>query len=137
MLWKQSRLLQEVLLPHSMLSRVNRQVAFCRGIVSLPICSGIAERVYRVQLNLFVCCPYGEYELDLVVESFSGGTIRQQRTSWEIENGPDEVCLTPTATQWNQPPVLILSRSSEYFPKPSWDFRSTQNGQDGLRNVEG
>lgn len=87
---------------HIVLSRVNRHVGFCRGIVSLPICSGIAELVNRVQLNLFVCCPFGEYELDLVVESTSSGTIRQQRTSWEIENGPDEVRLTSTATQRNQ-----------------------------------
>lgn len=26
----------------------------------------------------------------MVVESFGSGSIRQQRTSWEIENGPDE-----------------------------------------------
>ena len=46
----------------------------------------------RVQLNLFLCCPFGQYELDLVVESFSDeGSDLQQRTAWEIENGPDEV----------------------------------------------
>ena len=48
---------------------------------------------YRVQLNLFVCCPFGEYELDLEVESYSDeGSTLQQRTAWEIENGEDEVC---------------------------------------------
>lgn len=46
----------------------------------------------RVQLNLFLCCPFGDYEIDLVVESFSDeGSALQQRTAWEIENGPDEV----------------------------------------------
>ena len=47
--------------------------------------------MHRVQLNLFVCCPFGEYELELDVESYGSGSIRQQRTSWEIENGADEV----------------------------------------------
>ena len=47
---------------------------------------------YRVQLNLYVCCPFGEYEIDLDVESYSDeGSTLQQRTAWEIENGPDEV----------------------------------------------
>eukprot|EP00904_Undaria_pinnatifida_P008999 jgi/Undpi1/5229/HiC_scaffold_2.g00511.m1 len=45
----------------------------------------------RVQLNLYVCCPFGEYEIDLDVESYSDeGSTLQQRTAWEIENGPDE-----------------------------------------------
>ena len=52
----------------------------------------------RVQLNLFLCCPFGDYELELVVESFSDeGSELQQRTSWEIENGPDEVYIYSSA----------------------------------------
>ena len=48
----------------------------------------------RVQLNLFVCCPFGDYEIDLDVESFSDeGSTLEQRTAWEIENGPDEVLI--------------------------------------------
>ena len=51
----------------------------------------------RVQLNLFVCCPFGNYEIDLDVDSYSDeGSTLQQRTAWEIENGYDEV-LTQTA----------------------------------------
>lgn len=47
-----------------------------------------------MQLNLFLCCPFGNYELELVVESFSDeGSELEQRTSWEIENGPDEVFI--------------------------------------------
>ena len=46
----------------------------------------------RVQLNLFLCCPFGDYEIDLIVESYSDeGSELQQRTAWEIENGSDEV----------------------------------------------
>lgn len=41
---------------------------------------------------MFLCCPFGEYEIDLDVKSFSDeGSTLQQRTAWEIENGPDEV----------------------------------------------
>ncbi|CAM9274851.1 unnamed protein product [Laminaria digitata] len=51
----------------------------------------------RVQLNLFVCCPFGDYEIDLDVESFSDeGSTREQRTAWEIENGPDEFHIWDT-----------------------------------------
>lgn len=51
----------------------------------------------RVQLNLFLCCPFGDYELDLIVESFSDeGSDLEQRTSWEIENGPDEFHIWDT-----------------------------------------
>ena len=53
----------------------------------------------RVQLNLFVCSPFGEYELDLDVESESDAdSTLEGRTSWEIENGPDEV--TPLFIIW-------------------------------------
>ena len=45
--------------------------------------------------NLFVCCPFGDYEIDLDVESFSDeGSTREQRTAWEIENSSDEVLAT-------------------------------------------
>eukprot|EP00904_Undaria_pinnatifida_P009002 jgi/Undpi1/5231/HiC_scaffold_2.g00512.m2 len=47
----------------------------------------------RVQLNIFVCAPFGHYEIDLDVASYSDeGSTLQQRTAWEIENGPDEAC---------------------------------------------
>lgn len=46
----------------------------------------------RVQLNLFVCAPFGEYEIELDVKSFTGDRPGlQERTAWELENGEDEV----------------------------------------------
>lgn len=49
----------------------------------------------RVQLNIFVCAPFGEYELTLDVQSYTRTNLGlAQRTSWELENGEDEVCLS-------------------------------------------
>lgn len=46
----------------------------------------------KAQLNLLVCAPFGEYELELDTESYSDGTSGTHgRTSWEIFNGVEEV----------------------------------------------
>lgn len=48
--------------------------------------------LYRVQLNLYLCPPFGEYELDMEIDSYSDeGLTLQQRTSWLVKNGPDQV----------------------------------------------
>lgn len=48
--------------------------------------------VGRTQLNLLMCAPFGEYELELDTESYSdAASSTQGRTSWEILNGVDEV----------------------------------------------
>lgn len=46
-----------------------------------------------MQLNVFVCAPFGHYEIDLDISSDSDpGTEMQARTAWEIEDGqPGEV----------------------------------------------
>lgn len=50
----------------------------------------------RLQVDLYMCAPHGEYELILEHNSVNGKygatTIRPLR--WEIENGPDEVLWT-------------------------------------------
>lgn len=51
----------------------------------------------RVQLDLFVCAPFGDYELELVVQSSTDDDapeVYQRRSAWEIENGEDEVKVT-------------------------------------------
>lgn len=48
----------------------------------------------RVQLDLWVCAPFGEYELEMVVMSFTDDDAPiafEKRSAWEIENGADEV----------------------------------------------
>lgn len=46
----------------------------------------------RVKLNLLICCPFGEYELDLDIQSYDDeSTTRTSRLSFEVENGADEV----------------------------------------------
>ena len=46
----------------------------------------------RVQLSLYVCSPFGEYELDMDIDSYSDeSSTLQQRTSWLIKNGHDQV----------------------------------------------
>lgn len=50
-----------------------------------------------MQLNLYVCSPFGEYELDMDIDSHSDeGSTLQQRTSWLIKNGPDQVLTEET-----------------------------------------
>ena len=44
-----------------------------------------------VQLNLFICSPFGEYELELDIKSENDAGTTNKRVSWEVENGPDEV----------------------------------------------
>lgn len=46
----------------------------------------------RSQLNLYVCVPYGNYELDMVI---SGDFDAQdgKRIGWEIEDGKTQVRL--------------------------------------------
>lgn len=42
----------------------------------------------RSQLNLWVCAPFGDYELEIETDSFSEGTTASEgRTSWEILRG--------------------------------------------------
>lgn len=46
----------------------------------------------RVQLSLIVCSPFGEYEIDLDILSFSDeNSTLERRTSWLIKTGVDEV----------------------------------------------
>lgn len=55
--------------------------------------------LYRVQLNLYVCAPFGGYELDMDIDSHSDeGSTLQQRTSWLIRNGHDQVVTKETKT---------------------------------------
>lgn len=64
-------------------------VGFCcdSSVCTVPACA-----LYRIKFNLFVCSPYGEYELDLDVESFDDeDTTRWTRIAYELENGADEV----------------------------------------------
>lgn len=46
----------------------------------------------RVQLDMNLCCPFGDYELTMVVNSTLGTNPRfEARSAFEVENGPDEV----------------------------------------------
>lgn len=61
----------------------------------------------RVQLNLLACSPFGEYQIDLDVESFSDeNSTLQQRTSWQIKNGPDEVLTGEHNNAWSYPGLM-------------------------------
>lgn len=49
----------------------------------------------RSQLNLWVCAPFGEYELELESDSYSEGKDAGGRhTAWQILNGDDEVMVS-------------------------------------------
>lgn len=82
-------------------------VSLC-GVVIAPafsmelLCTTDIHPLCRVQLNLLVCSPFGEYEVDLDIQSFSDeGSTLEQRTSWQVKNGPDEVLTGETnKTPW-------------------------------------
>ena len=58
---------------------------------SLPADCNLAL-ICRVKLNLLICCPFGDYELDLDIQSYDDeSTTRISRLSFEVENGADEV----------------------------------------------
>ena len=45
---------------------------------------------WRLQMDMYVCVPWGNYELTVVSTSTNGGNA-MERIAWEIEYGPDEV----------------------------------------------
>ena len=46
----------------------------------------------RLQMDMYVCAPWGDYELIIEVSSTNGNNA-MERVAWEIEYGPDEVCV--------------------------------------------
>ena len=49
----------------------------------------------RLQMDMYICAPFGEYELEVEVKSTNGGDP-MERVAWEIEYGADEVRREPT-----------------------------------------
>ena len=49
----------------------------------------------RLQLDMYICAPFGEYELEVEVRSTNGGDP-MERVAWEIEYGADQVRREPT-----------------------------------------
>lgn len=51
----------------------------------------------RLQMDMYVCAPWGNYELEISVKSTNGVDAdgkpkRMEKVAWEVEYGPDEVC---------------------------------------------
>lgn len=44
----------------------------------------------RLQMDMYICAPWGNYELEIVAKSSNGGGD-MDKVAWEIEYGPDEV----------------------------------------------
>lgn len=42
-------------------------------------------------MDMYICAPWGDYELEVVTKSTNGGNA-MEKISWEVEYGPDEVC---------------------------------------------
>jgi len=45
---------------------------------------------FRLQMDLYDCVPWGNYELTVVTNSTNQGNA-MEKVAWEVENGPDEV----------------------------------------------
>ena len=41
-------------------------------------------------MDMYICAPWGNYELELVSKSTNGGNA-MEKIAWEVEYGPDEV----------------------------------------------
>lgn len=87
----------------------------------------------RVQLNLYVCAPFGDYEIDLDVESYSddSATIVESpaSTSWIIRNGHDQVLTVPfsASKRWHHDKLRLLhgySRTPQDIGSMSWSVVS-------------
>lgn len=50
-----------------------------------PVVSG-----NRLQLDMYVCAPWGDYELIVTTTSTNNGNPMEY-VAWEVENGPDQV----------------------------------------------
>lgn len=46
----------------------------------------------RLQMDMYVCAPFGYYELEVTVKS-TNGNKPMEKVAWEIEYGADEVRL--------------------------------------------
>lgn len=44
----------------------------------------------RLQTDMYICAPWGNYELEIVVKSTNGNND-MEKIAWEVEYGPDEV----------------------------------------------
>lgn len=44
----------------------------------------------RLQMDMYICVPYGNYELTVKTKSSNGGSS-MKKIAWEVEYGPDEV----------------------------------------------
>lgn len=56
----------------------------------------------RLQMDMYVCAPWGDYELEIVVKSTNGGS-GMKKIAWEVEYGADEVRLHSEGRR-EQPP---------------------------------
>ncbi len=45
----------------------------------------------RLQADMYMCAPWGNYELTLTTKSTNGG-YPMEYVAWEVEYGPDQVC---------------------------------------------
>ncbi|CAN0268094.1 unnamed protein product [Pylaiella littoralis] len=44
----------------------------------------------RLQMDMYICAPWGNYELNIISKSTNGGNS-MERIAWEVEYGPKEV----------------------------------------------
>eukprot|EP00904_Undaria_pinnatifida_P009040 jgi/Undpi1/5266/HiC_scaffold_2.g00547.m1 len=79
----------------------------------------------RVQLSLFVCSPFGEYEIDLEILSFSDeNSTLERRTSWLIKTGVDEFNVWDTVNTG-------LSSNEDYSPTVPGEYTWPLEGTTG------
>lgn len=87
----------------------------CSAVCLSKLIYVVAEpKLYRVKLNLLLCVPFGDYELDMLVESFNyESTTKTTRFAFEIENGADEVSVHPIYTCTYTPHFYQLKQNQK------------------------
>ncbi|CAB1108728.1 unnamed protein product [Ectocarpus sp. CCAP 1310/34] len=66
----------------------------------------------RLQMDMYICAPWGNYELELVSKSTNGGNA-MEKIAWEVEYGPDEYHI------WDTLNTPFFDDSLDYAPIPS------------------
>ncbi|CAM9784272.1 unnamed protein product [Pylaiella littoralis] len=89
----------------------------------------------RLQMDMYICAPWGNYELTIISKSTNGGNA-MERIAWEVEYGPKEYHIYDTLNT----PFFSEEPASDYAPIASGDgtanvYKFPLDGAEGYYSV--
>eukprot|EP00752_Nemacystus_decipiens_P007772 g6941.t1 len=82
----------------------------------------------RLQMDMYICAPWGNYEMEIVVKSTNGGSSSMEKVAWEIEYGPDQYHIWDTLnTPFFDEANGALPSDHPYAPIPN-EYDGTGDG---------